>query len=351
MQKITIPPGARPASRGWGFNTGREAENIPVSQLAEYLAKVNLRESRSWTYRLQSLPRPTGRTTRTIITVYDIPRQPSSIHDLDVDAHGNVWYGNSGWDYLGKLNPRTGEFFEYAAPNFLTPPATVAGIQDVQVDRENNVWAAVRGAKIAKFKPTASKWVLFDLPRDRGITFIAPFRSHTRTYWANQVGAGFVYRLDIHTGKVDTFELFEQAPAGPHAAYMTDRDSKDNLYVTDYRGSTIVKVDGRTGTAKVFPTPTSNAYPRRGAIDANDQFWFAEFLVDKVGVFDPRSEEIREFDLSRTYISPYFAKPDANGDVWISSTGSDRLLRLPAGVRSCSRVFDAGLLRRAESRS
>ena len=33
-----------------------------------------------------------------------------------VDWKGNVWYGDSGWGYLGKLEPKTGRFREYEAP-------------------------------------------------------------------------------------------------------------------------------------------------------------------------------------------------------------------------------------------
>ena len=93
---------------------GREASDI-----ASYLATVNLSAGRStWDYPLKPLPRPSGEATRAVVTVFPIPRQPSVIHDLDVDSQGNVWYGNTGWDYIGRLNPETGAFSEWEAPNF-----------------------------------------------------------------------------------------------------------------------------------------------------------------------------------------------------------------------------------------
>ena len=43
---------------------------------------------------------------------------PENNHGLTVDSRGNVWYGDSGWGYLGKLDPRTGTVMEYPAPNY-----------------------------------------------------------------------------------------------------------------------------------------------------------------------------------------------------------------------------------------
>ena len=73
----------------------------------EYLATVNLSSVETWAYPLKTLPRPTGRATRVIITEYDLPRKDSLPHDLVLDPQGMVWYDDSGWQYLGKLDPKT----------------------------------------------------------------------------------------------------------------------------------------------------------------------------------------------------------------------------------------------------
>ena len=67
-----------------------------VKAMSEYLAVVNLSGGRqSWSYPLKVMPRPRGKATRAIITVFPIPRPQSVVHDLDVDADGRVWYGNT----------------------------------------------------------------------------------------------------------------------------------------------------------------------------------------------------------------------------------------------------------------
>ena len=311
--------------------------NISVNDLADYLASINLSTSDTWTYPLKTLPRPKGSSTQMIVTVYDIPRQPSAIHDLDVDSKGNVWYGNTGHDYIGKLDPKTSMFTEYAAPNFSPPGVSafqfpgappVVGLMDVQVDPDDKVWAVVQGSKLARFDPETLTWDSFDIaPGQSTGAFLAPFRQF-RTVWTH---SGL--RVNVATGKVDVFNWQKDAPAGPHTGYVLDRDSQDNGYLTDYgrmgyEGSYIVRIEAETGAVKFYPTPTSEAFPRRGYIDSADRFWFSEFFGDKIGMFDTRTEEFKEFPVPHQYSAPYYARPDRNGDVWSSSNGSDRLLRL-----------------------
>jgi streptogramin lyase len=302
--------------------------NIPVKELATYLASVNLSRGDTWTYPLRPLPRPTGRATRAIVTVYDIPRQPSVIHDLDVDPDGNVWYGNSGHDYLGKLEPGTAAFAEYPAPNFSGTPPSITGLMDVQVDPDGNVWANVRGPKLARFNTRTQTWSTFKLPQGTSAgAFLAPFRA-LKTVWTHSA-----LRLDAETGKVDAFDWRTDAPAGPHTGYVLDRDSKDNGYLTDYgrmgyEGSYIIRIDAKTGDVEFHATPTPEAFPRRGYIDSFDRFWFGEFFGDRIGMFDTRTKTFKEFPTKHPFSAPYYARPDKSGDIWASSNGTDRLLRL-----------------------
>ena len=315
------PPG--PPAR-WG--------SAPVDQLAEYLASINLSRSQTWSYPLKTLARPKGAATRVIVTQYDPPRFPDTvIHDMDVDAKGNAWYGDTGWDVIGKLDPKTATFTEYPMPNFQPDPAETHGILDVQVDSDGNPWPAIRGSKLARFDVTNGKWTTFDLPKFErlgryGVLFIAPFHGrNTDIVWANGTG-GKIYRLDLRTGTADLTDVAEKMPG--HGSYMVERDSRDNAYFTDPPGSSIGRIDAKTGELKLVKTPTPEAFPRRGYMDGQDRFWFSEFLVDKIGMFDTRTERFQEFTVPVEYITPYYARPDRNGDVWTSSQGSDRLLRL-----------------------
>ncbi|EED34550.1 conserved hypothetical protein [Luminiphilus syltensis NOR5-1B] len=324
---------------------GRDARAI-----SEYLATVNLAgEKTGWDYPLQTLPRPAGAGTRAVVTVFPIPRPASVVHDLDVDAQGNVWYGNTGWDYLGKLNPTTGKFSEWPAPNFLPPAAgegvdRIVGVQDIQVDPQGKVWAAVMGNKHAAFDPELERWQVFDLPVIWKNPFLGPVRDDEVMLWGSGITQPpegeeryeHAFALNTATGELSKgIALFAglPSPTSPtHAdrlnyCYMFDQDEAGDFICTASETSAIVRA-GLDGSVERIPTPTPHAYPRRGYRDDNNRFWFSEFFADRVGMLDLATNQITEFPLSPRYISPYFTRPDRNGHIWISSTGSDRLLRL-----------------------
>lgn len=325
---------------------GRDAR-----QIASWLATVNLSGGRTqWAYPLKTLPRPTGEATRAVVTVYPIPREMSVIHDLDVDSKGNVWYGNTGWDFIGMLDPKTGKFKEWPAPNFLpaTPaPGTdrIVGVQDIQVDGQDNVWVAVGGNKHARFNPKTGKWQTFDVPVVWKNPFLGPVRPGETGLWATGLGAPpegtkrheQAFRLDINSGQISKgITLFDDKPepVDPthmdplNYCYMMDQDRNGDFLCTAPEPSAIVRADLRTGKSRLIPTPTPIAYPRRGYRDDQNRFWFGEFYADKIGMIDLNTDKIREFPVGVKWISPYYARPDAKGRVWVSANGSDRLLRL-----------------------
>ena len=87
-----------------------------VKAMAEYLASINLSKDESWNYPFKTLPRPTGRATRVVITEYDLPRKQIQPHDVVVDSDGIVWFSHFGEQFLGKMDPKTGKVWEYPIP-------------------------------------------------------------------------------------------------------------------------------------------------------------------------------------------------------------------------------------------
>src|SRR5438552_9171835 len=74
---------------------------------AEWLATVNLSQQQTWAFPLRTEPRLTGRSTRVIITEYDLPNPLIQPHDVVLDREGNAWYSDFGQMFLGKMDPKT----------------------------------------------------------------------------------------------------------------------------------------------------------------------------------------------------------------------------------------------------
>ena len=302
---------------------------------AEWMAKINLSAVVKWAYSLKTLSRPTGRATRVIITEYDLPRQDSVPHDLTLDSKGMIWYDDSGWQYLGKLDPKTAKVVEYPVPTFKSDK--VVGLEDLQADKEGNLWPGTDDqGKIARFDTKTLKFRIWDLPKEENVDpqknqFLMPFHDDVDgKVWTNDQQAEELRRLDIRSGQIDTFHVFQDVPGGrgSHHMYEITADSQNNCYFMDIGGGTIGRVDAKTGRVTLYKTPTPDSGPRRGQMDSQDHLWFGEFRGNRIGMFDTVGERFQEWEASTPWTAPYGAGVDKNGEAWAFGITTDRVQRL-----------------------
>ena len=94
---------------------------------------------------------------------------------------------------------------------------------------------------------------------------VSPQSSHVDgKVWAQNNGFAGVHRLDVATGKIETWEPFKSAPKGEaHNIYDVVPDSQNNVYFTDFRQRHIGRIDAKTGEVKLFAVPPPASAPRR----------------------------------------------------------------------------------------
>ena len=299
---------------------------------AEYLASINLSAQPKWNFELKTMPRPSGAATRVIYTEYDLPRETIEPHDVIVDAGGTVWYSNFGEQNLGRLDPKTGKVTEFAIPEH--KPGFPTGLLGLRGDQEGNLWFGnMYQATIARFDRKSETFKFWPLEGEENfdaaqINMVSPQSSGVDgKVWAQNNGFAGIHRLDIATGKIETFEPFKGA-AGAHNIYDVIPDSRNNVYFTDFRQRHIGRIDARTGQIKLYEIPTPASAPRRGSMDAQDRLWFGEYRADRIGMFDTRTEQFREWQVPPKWSAPYDVATDKNGDAWTGSMLSDRVTRL-----------------------
>ena len=319
----------------------------PDPDFAEYLTTINLSSKAKWDYTLKTLPRPTGKATRVIITEYDLPDPGRLPHDADLTGNGMVWYNDFREPLIGRLDPRTGEIKEWRfpplKPNF--PPGTLS----MEPGANGFLWIPrFRQAGITRFDPRTEEFQTWpDLPEyndDRAIDAqVAP--APDGTVWYPNLDSRNLYRLDPKTGHIAVYPMYpgyhqEQAGSGiivqfsynkkpeGHFTYGVAVDSKSNAYFCDIVGGNIGRIDAKTGKATLFKTPTLNSGPRRLSVDSEDRVWFGEYYANSVGMFDPKTERFKEWKAPTPWVGPYPAKKDKNGDVWSAGMSTDLILRL-----------------------
>ena len=320
------PPPATPGALPRQFNTESPnwAGKVTLFEIGEYFSSVNLSGGKTtWAYDLKTtLPRPKGKATRVIITQWDQPRRDTVSHDGDIDSKGNYWYGDESAQFVGKVDPKTNTITEFPMPAL--PEGHLPGTRDVQVDADDNVWFPMR------VPGGASLLTKFDVKTQKVTPIEGAFAQFLALgpngkIWTGGAGNPFV-RIDMKTMKIEG--------SYPGSGYQIVVNSKGNPYIGDE--AVIKGFDVSVSKELSYPVPSSNPVPvpspspkaRRGRMDSQDRFWFAEFNADKIGMFDTRTETFKEFPL-RQYSRPYTASvPDKNGYIYSPSGMSDRLMRL-----------------------
>ena len=331
-QSIPAHPQLRRAER---LMEERGDQRVQVHRnLAEYLATINLSKGPQWSYPLKTLPRPSGRATRVVITEYDLGRETIEPHDVIVDKYGIAWYSSFGEPFLGRLDPKTGKVTEFPLPELKRDFPT--GSLGLRTDPAGNLWLGMMyQGGIAKFDPKTEKLTTWSLPPAVNIdaaqvNMVSPQRSDVDgKVWTQNNGFAGIHRLDLASGAIETFEPFRDAPKGEaHNIYDVIPDSKNNVYFTDFRQRHIGRIDAKTGAIKLYAVPTPASAPRRGTMDADDRLWFAEYRANRVAVFDTRREEFKEWPMPTAWTAPYDVVLDKNGEAWTGSMSTDRVVRL-----------------------
>jgi virginiamycin B lyase len=332
QQSLPVHPQLRPAER---LMEEQGEDRIEIYRaMAQYLSTINLSATDQWTYPLKTLPRPKGAATRVIYTEYDLPRPEMAPHDVIVDSDRIVWFSGFGEQSLGRLDPATGKVTEYPYPthrdNFPT------GSLGLRADGAGNLWLGnMYQATIVKFEPSTGQFRFWTLPPEATIdaaqiNMVSPQHSDVDgKVWTQNNGFAGVHRLDIASGKIETWQPFKGTPRGePHNIYDVIPDSHNNVYFTDFRQGQIGRIDAKTGEVSLFQTPTPRSAPRRGNMDAQDRLWFGEYRADRIAMFDTRSEAFKEWKLNTRWSAPYDVVLDSNEHAWTGSMVTDQVTRL-----------------------
>src|SRR5262245_6432452 len=191
----------------------------------KYFSSINLSSADTFEFPLKTLPRPKGKATQVIYTVYDLPRPDASPHDEVFDAQGNVWYSDFNSQFFGKLDPKTGKVVEYAVPQARFGQLAQGGLQ-IDVDKEGRIYFGnMSQMQIVRFDPKTEKMETFKVPvreseiGDGHLTMIDPASQHVDgKLWTNVAfatgEAGGAWHVDLAT---NTWTRVTYPPGSPLA--------------------------------------------------------------------------------------------------------------------------------------
>jgi len=297
--------------------------------VTKWLARVRGPESEDSPVYFQ--PRPTGDSTKVIITEYELPRELLAPHDVYGDANGNVWYTAHRSPYQGVLDPRTGNIKEYRVPEeSQADPAVLPGTHHVVVDKTGIVWFSENwGHYLDGLDPKTGKVVYHVHPPGPEPPLNSPGFGN---FGMDSSGNVFDMRGGAEGTGVDVFEattgkLIKNYPT------TKIKMTYDNLVTSDGRywtgapiGTHLIGVlDTKTGKLTELETPDVSS-GSRGAFDSQGNGWYGGRggMLIKV---DPRTLHIDEYYAPNQYDTFYEAMPDKNGEIWAGGLQSGRFNR------------------------
>ena len=318
-----------PAPRIGPGAVSREQQLQTWRTQAEYLSTLNLGTGTQWTYPLKTFPRPSGAATRVVYTEYDLPARTRQPHDVIVDSKGTVWYAAFGEQIIGKMDPATGAIAEFTVPTL--KPAAPKGILGMRFDEDENLWLALQfQGGIARFDTRTEKFQVWSLPPHLNgdhvqINQVSPGRHKVDgKVWLQDAGTYTILRLDVKSGQFEVFSPFEIPRPN---VYDVIPDKDNNGWYLPLGAEEVGRIDAKTGAITRFKTPTKGSGPRRGMMDSLEQLWFGENRGDRIGMFDTRTQQFKEWQ-PKTPGWPYDVIADRTGEAWAGNEYNDRIVRL-----------------------
>lgn len=344
-QRMIYSSGSTPASfqmpantvANWGKPDGiMGIEPSPFNhQQGEAIAAINLSKG-VWKYPLKTFPRPKGKETQVILTMYDLKRPLAKPHDVQIGPDGWVYYNDFNDNVIGKLNAKTGETKEYRYPYMAEKGSNIPiGNRTMMHDGKGKFYLGTQ----YQLGPAVfdSKTEKFDLYRFSGAMTLAESSHVDGWVWNGGAGAS-LSRVQLKGGGQIVREMI-RAEGGSLAAYDIAVDSKNNVYGGDRTNPAIWKVDAKTLKQTFYPIPgeprgqegSVGGGMRRATIDKQDRMWWGGFDGGFVGMLDtraPAGKEMKLVPVPLPWFQPYIAESDDAGYVWTGSISADRVARM-----------------------
>ena len=302
------------------------------AELGAYVASINLSSGETWPYRLETQPRPSGKSTQAIITTYDLP-DFAAPHDTLLDKMGNVWFSDFQHQFISKLDPKTGKVTRYPVP--VSKPGFPTGGLMVTMDKNGNIWEAMMGqAQIAELDPKTGKVSIYLAPNwDKGdtrFTMIDALHSNVDgKLWTKANGdANRMYQFDLTTKQFH--EVLPPPGKRTLAGYGLVTDLDNNVYSLDNNPNQrqIWRTDAKTGEPTYIDLPPGIGGARRGHIDLQNCLWFSQFHANHYAMYDPESGKVTAWNVPVPYAGAYDVGFDDVKYAWGADMSTDLVQRL-----------------------
>ena len=242
------------------------------------------------------------------------PSKPAYPHDPAVAPDGSIWYTAQRASTIGRFDPATEQFKEFALP---TPSS---GPHGLQADKDGNIWYTGNAAGlIGKVDPKTGKVTEYKMPNPKARDpHTIAFLQDGRLFFTVQAG-NFIGTLDPKAPN-GAIKLVE-SPTVNSRPYGVRLTSKGVPFFDEFNSNKIASADPKTLVITEYPLPNKDARPRRIAIGKDDTVWYGDYARGYLGRFDPATGQVREWPSPGGPQSQPYGITTTGGVIWYSESG------------------------------
>lgn len=246
------------------------------------------------------------------IDEWRVPFENSRPRDPYVADDGHVWFVGQTGNYVGWLDPETGEFGRHPLPEG-------AGPHNLVIDDDGFIWyAGNRDSHIGRMDPASGEIERIDMPERRARDPHTLVFNNDGDIWFTLQGANLVGFLDTEARAVSLIEV--PTPRSRPYGIVVDDDNRPWLNLLG--NNKLATVDPVTHELTEIETPRADARTRRIATTETG-IWYVDWAKGRLGLLEPEDRAFQEWMLPGGVDSrPYAMAADAKGRIWVFETGA-----------------------------
>jgi streptogramin lyase len=320
---------------------------IPTAMPMAHSMSIDPVRHIAWWGEESQLANKVGRFNLDTETFVEYPAQTKNahVHTGIVGKDGRYWVTlpGGGDSKILSVEPDTGKVTEYKWPEKKGNPHTMAldkaGNLVMSGGASGELWTFdTETYKFGSHKFTVppsypldsvtywSKVPGEDLPAVKAASYDIKINSKG-VYYFTIYGMGTLMSLDPATGETKQYH-----PAGTPSMRGLAIDAQDNVWFSNYNGHKLGRFDAKTGEIKEFQPPTKNATPYGILVDKVGAIWFSDLEGNNITRFDPKTEQFVEYPLPTRDSGPKFMDMDANGKVWFTEVLGAKIGMIDTGM-------------------
>lgn len=245
----------------------------------------------------------------------DLPdKKPRGTHDLHLSKEGYVWYADARGLQVGKMDPKTGTFTDYALKG---PEDRGHGITQDPVT--GDIWQAGHQEFVRVDSKTGEiKYYPYDPNAPRPPHGNTPMADSKGNIWETLSWANEIAKYDRTTGEISLYK----APTDNAFTYGMVVDKSDKVWLADWWRCKVTKYDPATSQWIEYTPLTQPCTMRRVFSDHNGMVWYALYYPGKIGELNPTTNKIiAEYNMPTKYSIPYDIQEDHDNNLWIADAG------------------------------